>query len=186
MVYFTRLTDIVTCNLQELLRGEADPQAALQAIVHQIEEGVAGAQRSSHTASQNVQRIAGEMDTLRTQITYWAGKAKTDLQGGDESQARLSLHRKREVENLIAALEQQFAAAAATRDHLLTVMRGIEARHAEAARLLIELQGTADTHSGLALSTSGNASAAPATQRPDLMDAGLEDELAALKRELGG
>ncbi|GIT28805.1 MAG: hypothetical protein Ct9H300mP1_08510 [Planctomycetaceae bacterium] len=29
MSYFTRLTDIVTCNLSELLDGESDPQAAI-------------------------------------------------------------------------------------------------------------------------------------------------------------
>lgn len=188
MVYFTRLTDIVTCNLEALLREEPDPQAALKEILKQIEEGVAGARRSSQTAAQNEQRIAGEIESHRTQITYWVGKAKSDLTAGDEAQARISLLRKKEVEDLIAALQQQLAAATATREHLLTVLRGLEARLSEARRLEIEQSGSlTDTH-GAGLTTHGDSTASgvgftPADAR---RAAEIDDELAALKRTLGG
>ena len=45
MSYFSRLTDIVTCNLTELLAREADPAAALEGIIAEMQEGLAGAKR---------------------------------------------------------------------------------------------------------------------------------------------
>ena len=46
MSYFSTLTDIVTCNLSEILANEADPEAAIEQIIYEIQEGVSGALRA--------------------------------------------------------------------------------------------------------------------------------------------
>ena len=62
MSYFSRLTDIVTCNLTQMLNSATDPRAAIAEIVTEMEEGLAGAQRSVNTANNSAQRLKREID----------------------------------------------------------------------------------------------------------------------------
>ncbi len=174
MTYFSRLTDIVTCNLTKLLAEADDPVAALQEIIAEMDAGMTGARRSMQTAQGNEDRIRGEVEEHSCKITHWSEKAKEHLGAGAEDQARLALVRKREVTDLVAGLEQQLLAAEQTREHLATTFRALEARLAEAQR---RQHGSAD---GEALSGTdvGAESSSTASSK-------IEDELAALKRELG-
>ena len=173
MTYFSRLTDIVTCNLTRLLAEADDPAAALQEIIAEMDAGMAGARRSMQTAQRNEDRIRGEVEEHSGQITLWADKAKEHLVAGSEDQARLALVRKREVEDLVAGLEQQLVAAEQTREHLATTFRALEARLAEARRRQTGADGEepANTESG--------------SESSSAVSSEIEDELAALKRELG-
>ena len=141
MSFFSRLTDIVTCNLTHLLAQAEDPQAAIIEIIQEMREGLSGAQRSVNTAAASEQRLRSEIDLHREQVDMWTGKAKEQLVAGDEADARQSLLRKREVEDLIAGLSQQHKAAIATREHLATMQRALEARLAEALRRQESLGG---------------------------------------------
>ena len=134
MSYFSRLTDIVTCNLTQLLAQAEDPHAAILEIIQEMQEGLAGARRSVKTAGASEERLRIEIDSHKVQIELWTGKAREQLQAGSESEARQSLLRKKEVEDLIGGLVQQHKAAVATRDHLATMQRALEARLAEALR----------------------------------------------------
>ena len=174
MTYFSRLTDIVTCNLTKLLADADDQAAALQEIIAEMDAGMAGARRSMQTAQGNEDRIRGEVEEHSRQITHWSNKAKEHLIAGVDDQARLALVRKREVEDLVAGLEQQLLAAEQTREHLATTFRALEARLAEARR---RQQGGADGEE----SSGGNT----ATEPGSAAALEIEDELAALKRELG-
>lgn len=173
MAWFSRLTDIVTCNLTKLLEEAENPQEALQQIIREMEGGVAGAQRSMKTASANEDRLRKELDEHRQQIGYWSSDAREKLKAGNEEQARLSLVRKREADNLVAGLEQQLEAAVQTREHLATTLRALEARLAEAQR-----RQTGIAEKPVATSSSQNTLDAAAASE-------IEDELAAMKRELG-
>lgn len=139
MAYFSRLTEIVTCNLTSLLADSADPAAAIREIVQEMEEGVGGARRSCQTAASNEHRLSTEMDAHRTQIAFWAAKAREELGKQNEVLAREALLRKREIEDLMAAVQQQLQAAAATREQLQTTLRALEARLADARRKEYEL-----------------------------------------------
>lgn len=134
MSFFSRLTDIVTCNLSHMLAQAEDPQAAIAEIIQEMREGLSGAQRSVNTASASEERLRQEIDSHRLQVEMWTTKAKEQLVSGVELEARQSLLRKREVEDLIAGLTQQHRAAIATKDHLATMQRALEARLAEALR----------------------------------------------------
>jgi phage shock protein A len=141
MPYFSRLTDIVTCNLTALLEGAPDPAAALAEIVREIEEGVTGANRSATTAARNAARLAAEIEEQRQQVEYWMSQARKHLADQDDDMARQALFRKREVEDLVAALIDQQRAAQATREHLTTMLHALQARLADAERRLGGLQG---------------------------------------------
>ena len=140
MSYFSRLTDIVTCNLTEILSQESDPKAAIQTIVREMEEGLAGAKRSVSTANGSVARLNREIGEHQAQADQWMEQAKEELQKGNEAGARTALMRKQEIEDVVAGLEQQHAAAIATRDHLQTMLRALDARLTEARRKLRHLE----------------------------------------------
>lgn len=179
MPYFSRLTDIVTCNLTVLLQESGEPAAVLNDIIAEMREGLAGAERSTRTAASNVERLQTELKEQRGEIDGWVQLARTRLTVGDEDGARQALLRKRELEDLIAALEDQLRAAEATRDHLRTTLHALQARLADAQRRLAALE-------------SGEESAEPAAEfaavaqvaEPDVMQE-IENELEGLRRELG-
>ncbi len=177
MAYFSRLTDIVTCNLTKLIDEAEDRAAAIAQIIKEMEDGIAGARRSMQTAQNNEERLAGELAEQSQQVTYWADKARAQLLSGDENQARVSIVRKREVESLVAGLKQQHQAAISTREHLATTYRALEARLADARRRQTEAPSA----------SSSNADDADAAETSDSNRVAqeIEDELAALKRELG-
>lgn len=176
MAWFSRLTDIVTCNLTKLLEEADDPAEALRQIIAEMEAGLAGAQRSMKTAAANEERVRSELQTHSAQVTYWAGRAREQLKAGQEDQARLSLVRKREAENLVAGLEQQVQAAVQTREHLSTTYLALESRLAEARRR--QCGAGSEAPAPVADESAGQ------FVRGSLANE-IEDELAALKRELG-
>jgi phage shock protein A len=178
MNYFSRLTDIVTCNLTEMLAREADPAAALRKIITEMEAGLAGARRSVATASTNEERLGKELAELGQQADRLTEEARTCLRAIDESAARLALLRKQEVVDVIAGLTQQLKAACATREHLTTTLRALEARLSEARRRQLELEASPKARIG-----SSKAGSTAVEDDPRAHE--IETELAALKRELG-
>ena len=180
MSFFSRLTDIVTCNLSHLLAQAKDPQAAIAEIIQEMREGLSGAQRSVNTAAASEERLRIEIDSHRAQIDLWTGKAKEQLLAGEEADARQCLLRKREVEDLIAGLSQQHKAAIATREHLSTMQRALEARLAEALRRQESL-------GGLVNDSQSNVPSYLSEPQPlgEGRDREVDAELEALKQELG-
>lgn len=179
MPYFSRLTDIVTCNLTVLLRDSTDPSATLQEIIAEIQEGLAGAERSTKTAVTNVGRLEAELEEQRGQIDSWVNLAKKHLGAGDEDGARQALLRKRELESLIAALEDQLRAAESTRDHLRKTYRALQARLADAQRRLVALE-TGET---VAEALTESVSVVAGGSNDDVAEA-IESELEGLRRQL--
>ena len=179
MSYFSRLTDIVTCNLTDILSTEADPAEALRQIIREMEEGLSGAQRSVATATASKERLNRELEEHRIQCDRWTSQAKEELAAGQEDQARLSLIRRQEVEDLIAGVTLQHQAAVATGEHLTTTLRALEARLAEARRKLQQLE-------------TGQSAAQPVSGEPSEQHASIDDErtrqldaeLERLKQEL--
>ena len=180
MPYFSRLTDIVTCNLSTILDKSDDHKQALEEIISEMNEGVAGAQRSVNTANDNVSKIEVEIGEQRQQVDQWQLGAADAIQDGDESKARHALARKHEVEDLIAGLEQQLAAAVSTRDHLNTIFNALQARLADAKRRLRLIESGEDS-GPLESPTKVEAQTDSTPNRQSRVDAELE----ALRKQLG-
>ena len=190
MTYFSRLTEIVTCNLNSLLAESEDQALAIREIIQEMEEGVGGARRSCQTAASNEHRLTTEMDAHRTQIAFWTAKAREELGKQTEELAREALLRKREIEDLVAALQQQQAAASATREQLQTTLRALEARLADARRKELELAAVVPLTDTKMLDAQTTAmGSGPRRVELDLpvdkqRAAQIEDDLEALRREM--
>ncbi|WP_437205322.1 PspA/IM30 family protein [Planctomicrobium sp. SH664] len=180
MPFFSRLTDIVTCNLTTLLSKTEDPRQALEEIIAEMTEGTLGAERSVQTAVNNVARIEAEIAAQRPDVTAWVNQARAHLMADNDELARQALARKNEVEDLIAGLEQQLQAALATRDHLQTMMNALVARLADARRRREMWSANEETVVGpLPTPAPGPAVSSKSSNR-------IESELEALRRQCRG
>lgn len=177
MSYFSRLTDIVTCNLSALLAEAEDPAAALKEIIAEMREGLAGAQRSVATATASEGQLAEEIAAQRHDAAQWEERARSELTNNREDEARRCLVRRQEATDLLAGLEQQHRAALATKDHLATMLRALEARLAEALR----------RGESLGAEFPANETAVDFTPPANAADPGrqVDDELDRLKRQMG-
>lgn len=180
MPYFNRLTDIVTCNLTAILDGSSDPEAALTEIIQEMKEGIAGAERCVATATRNMTRLEAEISEQRMELAGWMESARKQLEAGEEDRARQSLFRKREVADLIIALEEQHRAAAATRDHLQTTLNALQARLVDAQRRLSNLHAPASPPA----SRAAEKTATPELLSDDPRRKEVEDELNELRQLL--
>jgi phage shock protein A len=180
MSYFSRLSDIISCNLSALLADAPNRAAAVAKLIAEIEEGLAGAKRSVTAAAHSEQRLRTDLETHQSEIGIWKDKAREELVAGRDDSARHALLRKRELEDLVGGLEQQLAAATSTREHLATMLRAIEARLAEARR--IEQQIQRPEGSSAPEMPKDSSSTRNSVDRTRLRE--VEDELEALRREV--
>ncbi|MBX3438630.1 MAG: PspA/IM30 family protein [Planctomycetaceae bacterium] len=181
MSYFSRLTDIVTCNLSELLAQASDPAAALEDIIQEMQTGLEAAQRSVKTAAAAEEKIRAEIEELSNQLKYWTDVARQELISGQEQKARMALMRKGEVDDLIAGIKQQHVSAASTLEHLRTMFFALEARLADAVRRRASVANEE--------AASRDPAENPAERPPEIpeeREQRVEAELAALRREIGG
>lgn len=180
MPYFSRLTDIVTCSLTEILDESDDPQATLKEVLEEMEEGLTSARRVAKTSKANRERMQKEIDAHTEQMNGWLDKAKSSLQAGDESAARDSLTRKVEVEDLIDGLKPELDAAESNYQNMLRIQKALEARHSEALRRLTDLTGE-PAEIRLESETAVHA----ITQSQQEKSCEVEAELEALRKQMG-
>lgn len=180
MPHFSRLTDIVTCNLTEILKSAQDPVLVLREIIAEMAEGLAACRRTVQTSVRNHERISREIDEYKGQIADWLDRAKQSLNSGDEVTARESLTRKVELEGLIAGLLPESEAAQGTSQHMLRIQKALEARHSDASRRLSELTGEP-----LVQRTDSVSDAPSAAMSVQATQSEVDAELEALRRELG-
>lgn len=185
MTYFSRLTDIVTCNLTELLAESKNPEATLEEIIHEMRQGIASSQRTVKAAMEQEERLGNEVVEQSKQIDYWAQQARTQLENGNEEEARRSLRRKREIEDLVNGIQREFESAKRTAEERITTLHALEARLADAIRRRAALSGDEDATTDAAAESDAQHAMEPAPVNAE-RDEEIEAELEALKRELGG
>lgn len=180
MPHFSRLTDIITCNLTEILQNSENPPETLQEIISEMDEGISACRRTVRTSDGNCERLRREIETYQVQIADWLERARTELSAKNEATAREAIGRKVELEGLVAALTPELEAAQTTCQHMLRIQKALEARYADAARRLTELTGRnpklrQESESAVQMSSANE------RQRQQEVDAELE----ALRRQLG-
>jgi phage shock protein A len=179
MPHFSRLTDIITCNLTLILSESPDPAATLREIVDEMNEGLAACRRNVRSSSAISDRLRREIGGSEDQIRAWRDQARELVSTDDEDGAREALRRKAELEDLIAGLRPELDAAVEATQHMLRIQRALEARHAEAVRKLEELTGA-----GTVIRTGSETAALALQPTAASRESDVEAELQALKREV--
>lgn len=134
MSIFSRISDIISSNVNALLDKAEDPERMIAQIIREMEDGLGRAKQFGATAIAAERRIGRELDYNRTQAVHWKSKAREALACNREDMARRALIRKHEHDDLVKSLESQYAAARETGDSVRTSLRALEARLSEARR----------------------------------------------------
>lgn len=139
MGVFSRISDIISANLNDLTEQFEDPEKMLKQAIREMEESIADSTKQTAKAMANEKTLTRELDRNREEVEQWASRAVTAVEAGDDSLARKALQRKREHESLVAALEDQMASAREGAATLKRQLQGMRAKLAEAKRSLTTL-----------------------------------------------
>lgn len=179
MPHFSRLTDIITCNLTDILSQVADPESTLREILTEMQEGLQACARNLQTSLASQQRLEQEISSCELQSSEWKSKARQALLDAHEESARQALQRSIEFEDLIAGLRPELEAATSNARNMTRIRKALDARYAEALRTLQTLTGS--THPFTSL-TEPTTHPLPPSSRPSTDS--LELQLEALRKDL--
>jgi phage shock protein A len=179
MPHFSRLTDIITCSLSEILSQCTDPQQTLQEILAEMQEGLNACSRNIKTSLANQQRLQQEIAAYELQIAEWRTRARQALLEAEEEEARNALRRGMELEDLVAGLRPELEATSSNSRNMSRIQKALGARFSEALRKLEELTGSSSLFPAIpdSLNSQERSAADNSTET-------LEQKLEALKKDL--
>jgi phage shock protein A len=128
MGIFSRVSDIITANLNSLLDRAENPEAMLAQVIREMADGLTRARRYAAVAIAAERRLRRERDDNRLQVEYWKARAAEALAANREDLARRALARKQEHELQARSLEEQHAEAAQIAESARTTVRALEQR----------------------------------------------------------
>jgi phage shock protein A len=139
MSLFSRISDIISANLNEMTESFEDPEKMLKQAIREMDQSIADATQETAKVLANEKLLAKELDNNKRQAGDWQRKAEQAVAAGDDNLARRALTRKQEHGKLVVALQDQLTAAqvaSLTLKHQLDAMR---AKLSEAKRNLSTL-----------------------------------------------
>ncbi|MGO8747610.1 MAG: PspA/IM30 family protein [Thermoguttaceae bacterium] len=139
MGIFSRISDIISANFNEMADNFEDPEKMLKQAIREMEESIADATQQTAKAMANEKTLARELQRNRQQAGVWQSRAEAAVAAGDDDLARKALVRRREHEDLAAALEDQSQSANQAAVTLKRQLDAMRAKLAEAKRSLATL-----------------------------------------------
>ncbi|MHC4363520.1 MAG: PspA/IM30 family protein [Planctomycetota bacterium] len=191
MGIFSRISDIISANLNDMVEGFEHPERMLKQAVREMETTIDQALQSTAKTIAGEKMVKRELEKNRQEASLWASRAKAAVDDGNDELARKAIARKQEHEKLVAALEDQLTASQQTTQKLKRQLEAMRVKLAEAKRRLATLTArkhVADLRSKVnkvSSSASPNASAFAKFDRMREKVEMAEAEADAI-RELGG
>lgn len=137
MGLFTRVSDIVSANLNEMADRFENPEKMLRQAVREMEVAIGNAMDGAAKVIANEKLLKRQLDEQNAQRDLWHERAKSAVAGGNDNNARTALLRKKEHETLITALAEHLAAAEASSQSLRRQIEAMRAKMNEAKRKLV-------------------------------------------------
>jgi phage shock protein A len=134
MGFFTRLSDIVSANINDMLDKMEEPDKMMKQLVREMEEAVGKAKDALVKAIAHERLIEKEIAANKKKIEEWQARAEEAIKQDREDLARRALELKHECQDVLAALQPELKAAADASGAMRTQLRAIEAKLQEAKR----------------------------------------------------
>ena len=155
---FSRMTDILKANINELLDRAEDPQKMIRQMVREMEDAVNKATASVGTAVANQKRLERQFTERMNLVQDWQGKAERAVEAGNDELGRRALERKsafaRAAADLEPVLEESRQSAAQLRDQLRELKTRLEEARARQGTLVAR-QRAAEAKKKMSQSISG-------------------------------
>ena len=127
---FTRISDILKSNLNEMLDRAEEPDKMIRQMIRDMEEAVNKATASVGTALANQKRLGRQFNEKQNQTDEWQRKAERAVATGEDDLARRALERKamfaKAREDLAPAVEESKQTAEQLREQLRELKTKLE------------------------------------------------------------
>jgi phage shock protein A len=132
--FFSRLGDIISANLNDLLDRMENPEKMLKQLLGEMERAVQQGKEALVEAITAERRLEKEIGHYKARAAEWEAKAVEAVKKGRDDLARKALELQTESEDILSALEGELAAAQKNTDAARTQLRGLQAKYQEAKR----------------------------------------------------
>ena len=178
MGMFSRISDIISANINYLLDKAEDPEKMIKQVISEMHEKIQEARNATAQTIAAEKRLQKEVETNQQQVEEWHRKALQAVQSGNDDLARKALMRKKEHDHIVAGLKPQMEAAHAASENLKVQLQALQAKLAEAKRkqsALIARQRAAEAQSGIQKTLSKIEIDDAAFQKFDRMEEKVEE-----------
>ncbi|MEW6356277.1 MAG: PspA/IM30 family protein [Planctomycetota bacterium] len=134
MGFFSRLSDIVSANINDLLDRMENPQKMMKQLIREMEEAVEDAKGAAIKALADERRIEREIAGQKKKIEEWQTKAEEAVKADRDDLARRALELKKDSEDILAALLPEVEAAKETSAAMKRQLKALQAKLQEAKR----------------------------------------------------
>lgn len=148
MAFLSRVRDILSANLNDLLDRAEDPEKMVNQYLRDLNANLYETKTHVAAAMADETKLHNKMVQYQTEADQWQGKAEAALRANDEELARQALSRKLSSQKLADNYKQQYEAQDQQVEEMQDALVKLEARIAEAkARrdLLIAKRNRAET-----------------------------------------
>jgi phage shock protein A len=139
MSIFSRMSDIISANLNDMVEGMENPEKMLRQAVREMDSTIEQAREGTAKTIANQTVIQNELKKNQQQVKIWSGRSTTAISDDNDELARKCIARKQEHEKLVVALEDELSESSLTIKKLRNQLQAMEAKHAEAKRRLATL-----------------------------------------------
>jgi phage shock protein A len=134
MKIFSRVSDIISANVSDLLDRAEDPEKMVKLLIVEMEEHIEKAREGLAKAIAGEKQLEASLKKNRDGAADWQSKAEAAIERNDDDLARRCLERKKEFEKIADSMQPQWEAARRASDALKSDFRRLEERVDEARR----------------------------------------------------
>src|SRR5580700_6805908 len=134
MGIFSRLAQLIKSNLNDLISRSEDPEKMLNQVVLDMNQQLVEAKKQVAASIADEKRLAKQLEQETANAQEWERRAMMALRAGNEPLAKEALARKREYDELVATLKDQWTKQKAAVDQLKKALRLLNDKIEEAKR----------------------------------------------------
>jgi phage shock protein A len=134
MGIFSRLAQLIKSNLNDLISRSEDPEKMLNQIVLEMNNQLVEAKKQVAASIADEKRLAKQLEQETGNAQEWERRAMLALRAGNEPLAKEALARKRERDELVATLKDQWTKQKTAVEQLKTALRLLSDKIEEASR----------------------------------------------------
>lgn len=134
MKIFSRVSDIISANVSDLLDRAEDPEKMVKLLIVEMEEHIEKAREGLAKAIAGEKQLEANLKKNREATADWQSKAEAAIERNDDDLARRCLERKKEFEKIADSMQPQWEASRRMSDSLKSDFRRLEERVDEARR----------------------------------------------------
>src|ERR1044071_9441194 len=132
MGIFARLATLIKSNLNDLISRSEDPEKMLNQVVIDMANQLIEAKKQVAVSIADEKRLAKQAEGEAANAAEWERRAMLAIKAGDDALAKEALARKKEHDQLHAALKDKWKKQKASVDQLKLALRALNAKNEEA------------------------------------------------------